>query len=42
MTIQRGLRKLAARPALLAGLLELSALRQQVAAERQGDTKEAA
>jgi sigma-70-like protein len=42
MTIQRGLRKLAARPALLSRLLELSALRQQVAAERKGDSEEAA
>jgi DNA-binding transcriptional regulator GbsR (MarR family) len=42
MTIQRGLRKLAQRPALFSLLLELSALRQQLAAERQRDPKEAA
>jgi hypothetical protein len=42
MTIQHGLRKLAQRPALFARLLELSALRQQLAAERERNPKEAA
>jgi hypothetical protein len=35
MSIQTGLRKLAKRPELFTRLLELSALRQQVAAQRQ-------